>query len=339
MRGEGGGQDFCGDDPAVADMTGDALAGHELILRLHAVSYAAPDIRLFEFRAEDGAPLPAFAPGAHIDIHLPGNMVRQYSLACPAGDGLAYRVGIKRENGGRGGSRYLFDQARVGDLFRIGGPRNHFPLERTKAHSILIAGGIGVTPIRCMAEQLAAQGLPFELHYAVATRASTAFLSALQGFAPSLHLHVDDERGAVLDIPAIVATAPSDSHFYCCGPAPMLDAFVKATAHLAPERVHLEYFSAPALAPAEGGFTVVLARSGKEFYVAQDQTILQTLREAGMTTTSSCEQGVCGACETRVIEGEPDHRDMLLTAEERAANETMMICCSGSRTARLVLDL
>lgn len=320
-------------------MTGEALPEDGMVLRLHAVSYAAPDIRLFEFRAQDGARLPAFEPGAHVDIHLPGGLVRQYSLASPSGEGLAYRVGIKLEHRGRGGSRYLFDRARIGDLFLIGGPRNHFPLDETAPHSVLIAGGIGITPIRCMAERLAGRGLPFDLHYAVATRAAAAFLADLRAFAPGMDLHVDDERGAVLDIAAIVASSPPGSHFYCCGPAPMLDAFAAATGHLAPDRVHLEYFSAPTLAPAAGGFTIVLARSGREFFVAEDQTILQTLREAGVTATSSCEQGVCGACETRVLEGEPDHRDLLLTAEEKASNETMMICCSSSRTARLVLDL
>jgi vanillate O-demethylase ferredoxin subunit len=150
---------------------------------------------------------------------------------------------------------------------------------------------------------------------------------------------VDAEVGCVLDVAAIVAAAPARAHLYCCGPAPMLEAFLAAAAGRPVDCVHVEYFSAPALAPAEGGFVVVLARSGREIEVPRDATILDTLRAAGLTVPASCEQGVCGTCETRVIEGVADHRDLLLTPAEKASNKTMMICCSGSLTPRLVLDL
>ncbi|HWL46569.1 MAG TPA: PDR/VanB family oxidoreductase, partial [Sphingomonadaceae bacterium] len=265
--------------------------------------------------------------------------IRPYSLAFCAGDGAAYRVGVKLERDGGGGSRYLFDTARVGDRFAIGGPRNHFPLDEAAPYSVLIAGGIGVTPIRCMAEHLTVRGQHFSLHYAVASRGSTAFLPDLRRFAPELDLHVDAEQGGVLDIAAIVAAAPEGAHYYCCGPVPMLAAFEAATAHLPAGQAHLEYFKAPETAPAAGGFTVVLARSGRTLFVPEGATILQTLRDAGLTATASCEQGICGTCETGVLEGTPDHRDLLLTPAEKASGKTMMICCSGSRTDKLVLDL
>ena len=310
-----------------------------ITLRLTAIRYAAVDTHLYEFDDPDGRPLPAYEPGAHIDVHMPSALMRQYSLARPYRSGQPYLVGVKFDRGGRGGSRYLHEQARVGELFRIAPPRNHFPLTETAAHTVLIAGGIGVTPVWCMAQRLEEIAAPFELHYAVRTRADAAFLEALERMAPRARLHVDVEAGGVLDVAAILAKAPKAAHLYCCGPAPMMAAFEAAAADWPPEQVHVEYFSGPAPAPIEGGFTVVLAKSAREFVIAPGVTILETLRQAGMSVVASCEQGVCGTCETRVIEGVPDHRDLLLTPAEKASNKTMMICCSGSLSDRLVLDL
>jgi len=310
-----------------------------LTLRLTAITYAARETNLYAFSDPEGRPLPAYEPGAHIDLHLPGGMMRQYSLARPWRPGEPYLVGVKLDRGGRGGSKFLHEQARVGELFQVGGPRNHFPLVEDAAHTVLIAGGIGVTPIWCMAQRLDEICAPFELYYAVRTRTDVAFQAELEAMAPRTRLHVDEEAGGVLDVAAIVAKAAKDAHLYCCGPAPMMAAFEAAVAAWPAEQVHVEYFSGPAPAPIEGGFTVVLAKSGREIVIPPGATILETLRQAGLSVTSSCEQGVCGACETRVIEGTPDHRDLLLTPAEKASNETMMICCSGSKTDRLVLDL
>jgi len=310
-----------------------------LILRLVAIRYAAADTHLYEFADPEGRPLPAYGPGAHIDVHLPGGLMRQYSLARPDRPGQPYLVGVKLDRAGRGGSRYLHEQARVGELFQIAPPRNHFPLAEDAARTVLIAGGIGVTPIWCMAQRLDEIGAAFELHYAVRTRADAAFLAELETMAPRARLHVDAEAEGVLDVAAIVEAAPADAHLYCCGPAPMMAAFEAAVAGRPAEQVHVEYFSAPPPEPIEGGFVVALAKSGREFVIAPGSTILETLRQAGLTLTSSCEQGVCGACETRVLEGTPDHRDLLLTAAEKASNKTMMICCSGALSDRLVLDL
>jgi ferredoxin-NADP reductase len=310
-----------------------------LTLRLEAIRYAAQDIHLFEFADPEGRPLPAYAPGAHLDVHMPGGIMRQYSLARPWRPDQGYLVGIKLDAGTRGGSRYMHEQARVGQSFQLAGPRNHFPLVEDAPSSVLIAGGIGVTPIWCMAQALEAIGARFEVHYAVRTRADAAFLAELERMAPKLRLHVDAEAERFLDVPAIVAAAAPDAHLYCCGPAPMLEAFEAAAADRPATCVHVEYFSAPAAAPIEGGFVVVLARSGREVVVPEGSTILETLRAAGLTVPASCEQGVCGTCETRVLEGTPDHRDLLLTPQEKASGQTMMICCSGALSDRLVLDL
>ena len=310
-----------------------------LTLRLVAVSYAAEGINLYEFASPDGAALPAYDPGAHIDLHLPGGVMRQYSLARPWRADQPYQVGVKLDAKTRGGSRWLHEQARVGGLFPVGGPRNNFPLAPDAPHTVLIAGGIGVTPIWCMAQRLAEIGASFEMHYAVRSRADAAFLHALEAMSPRARLHVDEEAEGVLDVAAILRAAPAGAHLYCCGPAPMLEAFEAAAAGRPEAQVHVEYFSAPAMAPIEGGFVIALAKAGREFVVPPGSTILETLRQAGFTVPASCEQGVCGTCETRVLEGVPDHRDLLLTPAEKASGKTMMICCSGALSDRLVLDL
>ena len=204
-------------------------------------------------------------------------------------------MGVKLDAKTRGGSRWLHEQARVGALFQVGGPRNNFPLAEDAAHTVLIAGGIGVTPVWCMAQRLDAIGARFELHYAVRTRADAAFLAELEAMAPRARLHVDAGAEGVLDVAAIVAAAPTDAHLYCCGPAPMMAAFEAATADRPAGQAHVEYFSAAPPAPIQGGFVVSLARSGRKFVIPPGTTILETLRKAGLTLTSSCEQGVCGA--------------------------------------------
>ena len=310
-----------------------------LTLRLTAIRYAAQDTNLYEFAAPGGEPLPTYEPGAHIDIHLPGGLMRQYSLARPYRADRGYLVGVKLDAKTRGGSKWLHDQARVGAMFQVAPPRNNFPLKEDAPHTVLIAGGIGITPICCMARRLEEIGAPFELHYAVRARADAAFLAELERMAPRVRLHVDVEAEAVLDVPAILAAAPAGAHLYCCGPAAMLEAFEAAASDRPADTVHVEYFSAPEPTPLEGGFIVMLARSGRAFEVAPGSTILETLRAAGLTVPASCEQGVCGTCETTILEGTPDHRDLLLTPAEKASGKTMMICCSGSLTDRIVLDL
>jgi tetrachlorobenzoquinone reductase len=308
-------------------------------LRLTAITYAAEQVHLYEFRPVSGTTVPAFTAGAHVDLHLPNGLVRQYSIANAQDERHRYVLGVKRDAAGRGGSRFLHDDLRVGTVLEVGGPRNNFPLVEAAAHSVLIAGGIGVTPIVSMIARLRSLGRPWELHYAVRRRGEAAFLDELLAGDGHVCLHVDEEQGGVLDVARIVGTAPEQAHLYCCGPTPLLEAFTAAISSRPAERVHLEYFSSSIAPAVESGFIVELARSKLRIEIPPGQTILDTLRARGLKVQSSCEQGICGSCETRVLAGEPDHRDMLLSDEEKATNQVMMICCSGSRSAILVLDL
>ena len=317
-----------------------SAADDSIEMRLTAIIYGGEGTNLFEFRTLDGSEVPPFTAGAHVDVNLPNGTIRQYSIASPQTDRTRYLLGVKLEENGRGGSRFLHEQVRAGHVLKIGLPRNHFPLNEQAATSVLIAGGIGVTPMLCMTDRLRSLGQTFRLHYAVRTRGE-ALLAQIDEDDERVHLHVDaDQDGRLLDIAAIVAAAPADAELYCCGPAPMLDAFEQACAGRPSAHVHIERFSAADnVAAAEGGYTVELAKSKRTITVQAGQTLLQALQAAGLTIKVSCEQGICGTCETRVLSGTPDHRDMILADEEKASNETMMVCCSGSRSPTLVLDL
>jgi ferredoxin-NADP reductase len=308
-------------------------------VRLTAIRYAARDTNLYEFRRLDGKPLPAYEPGAHIDLHLPNGLVRNYSLIVARPEPGLYTFGIKRDPASRGGSRYIHDELRVGKALKISAPRNNFPLKEDAKHTILLAGGIGITPIWCMVQRLAELGCSWQLYYSCRSRADMAFLDALEGMAPS-EFHFDDENaGKFLDIVGIVAKAPKDAHLYCCGPTPMLKAFEVAIKEWPREQIHIEYFTPRAELAKKGGFTVELARSSQEFFIPEGNTILEVLLDAGVDVDYSCELGICGACEQRVISGVPEHRDAILTEEEQAENKRVMICCAGCKSERLVLDL
>jgi ferredoxin-NADP reductase len=284
-----------------------------LTLRLSAIRYAAAGINLYEFTPFDGAALPPFSAGAHIDLHLPNGLVRQYSLCNSPTERNRYVVGVKRDLNSRGGSRCVHDELRAGSVLQVGGPRNNFELREEATHTVLIAGGIGITPMASMVYRLRELGISFELHYSVRQRVEAAFLDLLAGDA--LHLHVDAEQGGA---PLPLATANAGR------PA---------------AQVHVERFTPVQTAAVAGGFTVKLARSGGSVYVAPGRSILETLRAGGIEVQASCEQGICGTCETRVLAGAPDHRDSLLSDQEKAANNVMMVCCSGSKEDILVLDL
>ena len=233
----------------------------------------------------------------------------------------------------------MHDELRVGKTLKISAPRNNFPLVENANHVILFAGGIGITPIWCMVQRLEELGRSWKLYYACRSRADMAFLQSLEAMSPA-QFHFDDESaGKFLDVTAIVAEAPKDAHLYCCGPTPMLNAFEAATASWPREQIHIEYFTPKQDAAKTGGFVVELARSGQEFVIPEGKTILQVLLDAGVDVDYSCELGICGACEQRVISGEPEHRDAILTEEEQASNTKVMICCAGCKSERLVLDL
>ena len=315
----------------------------ELEVFVRSVTWEAPDIHSWELAPRAGGELPAFTAGAHIDLHLPNGLLRSYSLVNPQSERHRYVIAAQKDRTSRGGSRCLHEQVRTGDTLRISAPRNNFPLDEGARHSVLIAGGIGITPIFNMAGRLAALGRSWELYYCARTRASAAFLepvAALESKHGKVHLNFDEEPGGkMLDLAAAVAAADADAHLYCCGPLPMLAAFEAATAMRAPAQVHVEYFTARDAPAKGGGFTVVLAKSGIELVIAEGKTILETVLDAGIDAAYSCMEGVCGTCETRVLEGIPEHRDLVLSKEEQASNRTMMICCSGCKGDRLVLEL
>lgn len=313
---------------------------HIIEARVKSISYEAENICLYDLRPLAGGKLPPFTAGAHIDLHLPNGMIRSYSLCNSQDEHHRYLIGVNRDPGSRGGSRFLHEQLRPGAVLNISAPRNNFPLAEDAGHSVLFAGGIGITPLWCMIQRLERLGRSWELYYSARTRRNTAFLEDLLRYGGRVHLNYNQEPGGGnLDFTELLGRIAPGSHLYCCGPVPMLQAFESATASLPPELVHVEYFGAREAPATAGGFDVVLSRSGRVVFVPEGKTILDALLDEGIDVPYSCEEGVCGTCETRVIEGTPDHRDLVLSKEEQASNETMMICCSGCKGGKLVLEL
>jgi vanillate O-demethylase ferredoxin subunit len=316
-----------------------------LSVRVARKHIEAVDICTFELVAVDGAPLPAFSAGSHVDVQLPGGLTRPYSLCNDPTESHRYLIGVLRDPASRGGSRAMHDQVVEGQVLQISPPKNHFGLAHDARRHLLLAGGIGVTPILCMAERLANTGADFEMHYCTRSPARTAFRQRITGagFASRVHFYFDDgDAGQKLDIAALLAAPASGVHLYVCGPTGFMDA-VLTTARASgwPEpQLHYEFFAGEATkSDSDASFEVQLASSGKIVVIPGDKTVVQALAEAGVDVPVSCEQGVCGTCLTRVIEGVPDHRDMYLTPEEQAANDQFTPCCSRARTPRLVLDL
>lgn len=311
---------------------------------VHTLRYEAEEVISVEFRPVAGTEFPAFDAGSHIDLHLPNGMVRSYSLCNPSTDRGRYVVGVLRDRASRGGSRCVHEQLRIGMRMQISAPRNNFPLQEDAAHSVLIAGGIGVTPILCMARRLKDLGRSFELLYFARSRTGAAFLEALQALGAPMLTHFDDEQGGPPDLKALLARRAADAqtHYYACGPSVMLDAFERQCAALGHAQAHIERFAAvevAAAADAKSEYTVELRRSGRSITVTPEKSLLDTLLAAGLKIDHSCCEGVCGSCETRVLAGEPDHRDSVLSAKERAANKVMMVCVSGCKSSTLALDL
>jgi ferredoxin-NADP reductase len=311
---------------------------------VHTLRHEAQDIISVELHPMPGENLPAFEAGAHIDLHLPTGLVRSYSLANDSRERHRYLLGVLKDKASRGGSRCVHEQLRVGTVLNISAPRNHFPLHEEAQHSVLIAGGIGITPILSMARRLQALGRSFEVIYLARSRAAAAFRDDLGTLECPVHWHFDDEAGGPPDLHALLATRTSQntSHYYACGPAVLLDAFEKICAELGYVNAHIERFAAVEVKAAEdarSSFTVELRKSGKTFEVGPGSTLHQQLLALNANVPFSCEEGICGACETRVIEGIPDHRDMVLSSAEHASNKVMMVCVSGCKSERLVLDI
>jgi vanillate O-demethylase ferredoxin subunit len=305
----------------------------------------AEDICSFELAAEDGQPLPAFSAGSHVDVEVGDGLTRQYSLCNDSAETHRYLIGVLREPASRGGSTAMHDRVQPGDVIQISAPKNHFALAHEARSHLLLAGGIGITPILCMAERLAQTGADFALHYCTRSAARTAFAARIRAsaFADRVAFHHDDGTAAQkIDIAALLAQPQAGTHVYVCGPKGFMDAVLgTARANGWPEaQLHFEFFSADVQPrDADEAFDVKLASSGRVVHIPKGMTVLHALADAGVMVPSSCEQGVCGTCITRVIEGMPDHRDMYFTPEEQAANAEFTPCCSRSKTPLLVLDL
>lgn len=305
----------------------------------------AQDIYSFELVDVDGGALSPFAAGAHIDVHVPGGIVRQYSLCNDPGETHRYLIGVLLDPASRGGSQGMHEHVQEGDVLQISEPRNHFPLAHEASNSLLLAGGIGVTPILCMAERLANIDADFAMHYCARSSARTAFREriAAASFAGRVQFHFDDGAAEQkLDLETLLATRAEGTHLYVCGPKGFMDAVLSgARAQGWPEeQLHYEFFAAEvAKSDSDAGFEVCLASSGRVVRVAADQSVTEALAEAGVEIPTSCEQGVCGTCLTRVLEGTPDHRDLYLTPDEQAGNDQFLPCCSRAKSPRLVLDL
>jgi vanillate O-demethylase ferredoxin subunit len=304
----------------------------------------AEGICTYELVRTDGQPLPAFEAGAHIDVHLGEHLIRQYSLCNAPGETQRYQIGVLRDVDSRGGSLAMHDHVEAGSVLQISEPKNHFPLVEAK-RTLLLAGGIGVTPILAMAETLAARGADFQMHYCARSPERTAFRDriAQSKFVDDVHFHFDSGDAAQkLDVATVLAKPDADTHLYVCGPAGFIE-FVLGSAKAQgwpAAQLHVEYFSAAAVdTTGDRAFDVKLASSGKVVTVPAGRTVIQVLAEQGVEIPYSCEEGVCGTCLTRVIEGEPDHRDMYMTDEEHAENKEFTPCCSRSKTPVLVLDL
>lgn len=320
------------------------MAGESCIVRVSSIAVESDRTKSFELSAPDGGALPPFTAGAHIDLHLANGLVRSYSLLNDPAERGRYVIAVQKEADGRGGSRHMHDALGVGDTLTVDCPENRFRLCEDAWHSVLIAGGIGVTPFMAMIARLRQLGRSWELHYVAKSRQDAAFIGVLEAFdgqgPASVRFHATGEVGGSRpDIAAIVAAAAPEAHFYCCGPSSMLKDFEAATAGRAPDHVHLEHFSSDEAPARYGGFEIELRRSGRVLAVPPGKSILDTLLEHKVSVSFSCSEGVCGSCMTTVIDGIPDHRDQFLTDEEKAGNDCMMICCSGARSPRLVLDL
>ncbi|BDX02144.1 ferredoxin:oxidoreductase FAD/NAD(P)-binding subunit [Marinomonas pontica] len=296
--------------------------------------------------SEDGSALPDFDAGAHIDLHLPSGLIRQYSLCRLQAEPQYYEIAVLKDPQSRGGSAEVH-RLSVGDSLTISEPKNHFPLMRGDRHSVLIAGGIGVTPLLPMAQTLQKTERSFEFHYCAKSPETAAFSSALEksSFADKMHFHFSQVAGSGrMDVVHVLSCHSNDSELYVCGPANFINDILMQAKMLGwpEERVHREFFAAPDLAVAaieNSAFKVKIHSTGEVFEVGSDQSIFEVLEDNGVFLAVSCESGVCGTCQTGVISGVPDHRDVFLTDKEHAQGKFVMPCCSRSKSAILELDL
>lgn len=329
------------------ELKSDLKLKHGLDLKVVAVTDEAPMVRSFELSASADQALPGYSPGSHIRISLPDGGDRPYSLVNldPGAelDGRVdtYRLGVRLEEASQGGSVFMHN-LKPGDRISASPPKNDFPLVDDGRTALLMAGGIGITPIASMASALLRQDREFALHYSGRAQGGLAFIEALRELlGERLTEHYDDLNGGHLDVDAVLSAADPESHLYVCGPKPMIEA-VQRTARKQgwpEERIHFEVFTPPVAQSGDRAFEVEIASTGECFTIPVGQSIIEVLEAAGQDLIYDCQRGDCGICQTDVVSGEPDHRDVVLTDSEKAEGKVMQICVSRARSAKLVLDL
>ena len=313
-------------------------------VEVDAIFDETPDIRRYKFIDPAGGVLPEFSAGAHIHVYIEEGMVRQYSLSNDPLSRQCYEIAVLRESDGRGGSEAIYTKLQIGSKVVISEPCNHFPLKPEAASHLFLAGGIGVTPMMAMIAELDAGGADYRMHYCTRTREDTAFRDRLAPLLSTgqLTLHHDGGNPAHgIDLAATLSEYEFGCHLYCCGPQGFMTAAKAASEHWPYGTVHFEYFTAQedefALKRENTPFKVKIDSTGQVFDVAVDQTIIEVLRVNGFAVDTECEDGYCGTCITRYVDGEPEHRDLVLDDEDR--NEFVMVCCARSRSPVLVLDM
>jgi len=316
------------------------LREHEGELVVESVTAVAADVVALSLTDPAGAALPPWTPGAHVDLIMGDELVRQYSLCGDPADARRIRIAVLREPNSRGGSVFVHEKLTPGTTVRVRGPRNHFALVGAPRYRF-VAGGIGITPLLPMIAEADAAGADWTLLYGGRTRASMAFVDELARYGARVTLAPQDEVG-LLDLDGLLGAPAAGTLVYCCGPEPLLAAVEARCASWPSGALHLERFAAKeAAAPAAGerAFELVLARSGLTLTVPPERTVFDVIQDAGVSILGSCHEGICGTCEQVVLEGDVDHRDSILSEDEQAANETMMVCVSRCRSDRLTLDL
>ncbi|MGW8378927.1 PDR/VanB family oxidoreductase [Streptomyces sp. ODS28] len=325
-----------GPQPAAAREPAASSSGFDVTVR--QLRWEADGVVSLQLDRAGGGPLPPWEPGAHVDLVLPTGIQRQYSLCGPTGEESSYRIGVRRERASRGGSEYLHAFLRPGQRLRLKGPRSNFAF-RPAASYVFVAGGIGITPILPMIRQAESEGTPWRLLYGGRTAASMPFLDELRHYGSRVSLYPADTVGR-MPLDSLFAEVEPGAKVYACGPASLLSALDEAVAHWPQDTLHIERFKARPKAPADDKPVDVECRaSGTTVAVPAGRSILDGLEDAGIRVPASCRSGLCGSCETTVLEGVPDHRDEILSADEREAGDRMFVCVSRACTPRLVLDL
>jgi vanillate O-demethylase ferredoxin subunit len=315
-----------------------------LSAKVVAKRQAAMGICAYELADPQGRMLPPFSAGAHIDVEVRGGLVRQYSLCNPPNEQHRYMIAVLLDPNTRGGSIAMHERVQEGDVINISEPKNHFPLAASAKRSLLFAGGIGVTPILCMAERLGQLNADFEMHYCTRSANRMAFIERIREskYSKRVTFHYDDgDPEQKLDAAKVLGKPEDGVHMYVCGPTGFMDSVLKTAkdGKWPDAQVHREYFAATPMSGNENEFEVQIASTGRTFVIPAGSSIAEFLTKNGVEIPTSCEQGVCGTCLTRVLEGEPDHRDQFLTDEEHAKNDQMLPCCSRAKSRKLVLDL